>query len=277
MMHKSQFRTIYPYDWFCVPGSHIVSQYILEKKVAQLHVWENQAEFKRQMSLAVVTRNTYICPYLCVFSQTEFCICKSLCVCLKVEFLFSKQIVFICKTLALFDEYRHIIRSIGTAQHSRLSTWAHLFICTSRGEEVSGPREGYAAGRTLQTSTTAAFRHGKLQLGQSSKHLLHPTEESKSWPVKTTGIIWFKENKTPVVSLYTQLSVPEQQKSLGQVCRRTITASWCHIDFGWRDQVKFRQRTQSRQSQKTRSTHTTGTVHAYKRYTVHTSTLILRF
>ncbi len=94
---------------------------IYDLKVAQLHVWENQAEFKRQMSLSVVTRNTYICPYLCVFSQTEFCICESLCVCLKVEFFFAKHIVFICKTLDFFI-------NIGTklAPHCASYWWRDL-------------------------------------------------------------------------------------------------------------------------------------------------------
>ncbi len=58
------------------------------------------------VSLTVVTHNTYIRPYLCIFSQIEFCICKSLCVCLKVEVFFAKQIVFICKTLDFFDAYK---------------------------------------------------------------------------------------------------------------------------------------------------------------------------
>ncbi len=59
--------------------------------------------------------DTYICLHLCIFSQIQFCICKSLCVCLKVKFFFAKQIVFICKTLDLFDEYWHKIRSIAFA------------------------------------------------------------------------------------------------------------------------------------------------------------------
>ncbi len=100
-----------------------ISQHAFVRKWACTHLSENQPTgicekikpsflIKRQMSLTVVTHNTYICPYVCIFSQIEFCICKSLCVCLKVEFFFAKQIVFICKTLDLFDKYWHKIRSI---------------------------------------------------------------------------------------------------------------------------------------------------------------------
>ena len=78
-----------------------------------LHAFvRKSSQVSSQMSLTVVTHTTYICPYLYIFSQIEFCICKSLCVCLKVEFLLAKQILFIYNTLDLFDEYWHKIRSI---------------------------------------------------------------------------------------------------------------------------------------------------------------------
>ncbi len=57
---------------------------------------------KRQMSLTVVT-HIHICPYLCIFSQIEFCICKSVCVCWKSSFFCKADCVY-CKTLDLFDE-----------------------------------------------------------------------------------------------------------------------------------------------------------------------------
>ncbi len=63
---------------------------------------------KRQMSLTVVTHNTYIRPYLCIFSQIEFCICKSLCVCLKVE------VFFLQSRLCLLAKHWICLMLIGT-------------------------------------------------------------------------------------------------------------------------------------------------------------------
>ncbi len=38
MMYKSQFWKIYPYDWFCGPGSHIINKYIT-KMYFRFKIW----------------------------------------------------------------------------------------------------------------------------------------------------------------------------------------------------------------------------------------------
>ncbi len=39
IMYKSQFRKMYPYDWFCGPGSHIIWKHIYKSKHTYINSW----------------------------------------------------------------------------------------------------------------------------------------------------------------------------------------------------------------------------------------------